>query len=358
MAENLEIMLDKGIIDSNVREYTKLQTPRELLNEIPVSKENVEFLYYSRRQIKDILDKKDIRKIAIVGPCSIHDVKAGIDYAYKLKILSDKIRDKLLVVMRTYFEKPRTVLGWTGLIDDPCMDESCKTEIGLRNARLFLKEIIEIRLPCATEFVGPIIPQYIGDLISWAAIGARTSESMPHRQLASGLSMPVGFKNSTSGDVSIAVDAAECAMHSHSFIGINLDGNTCIVRTQGNRYSHIVLRGGNGVPNCSSELVYEALILQERAGIPKNIIIDCSHGNSEKKYEKQEGVSYLVLDQIKNRNKDIVGIMLESNLYEGKQDFPKTSKERQNLRYGVSITDGCISWETTERILMKYYKAL
>lgn len=358
LTETLEEKMEEKLFDNNILGYDTLPSPRGLMEDIPLSDENKKFIINSRKQIEDILNKKNKRKIIIVGPCSIHDIKIGIEYAQRIKKLSEQVSDKLLIVMRTYFEKPRTVIGWTGLIYDPYLDGSYNIADGLRIARRFLKDITELKIPCGTEFVGSVVPQYISDMISWAAIGARTTESQVHRQLASGLSMPVGFKNSTSGDISVAVDAAKAARYPHKFIGIDVYGNTCAVETRGNKYSHVVLRGGNGIPNCSPELVSKALELQDKAGIPRNIIIDCSHGNSDKKYERQEEVAYPVMQQIINGNKNIVGLMLESNIHEGNQPFPKTLQERENLKKGVSITDGCISLETTERVIRKFYDML
>jgi 3-deoxy-7-phosphoheptulonate synthase len=355
--ETLEEKMEK-VFDNNILGYETLPSPRGLMDDIPISVRDREFIASSRREIEAILDKKDKRKIIIVGPCSVHDTETCIEYAQKIKDLSDEVSDEFLLVLRTYFEKPRTVIGWTGLIYDPHLDESYRIADGLRIARRFLKNITELRLACGTEFVGSVVPQYIADMISWAAIGARTTESQVHRQLASGLSMPVGFKNSTSGDIGVAVDAAKAARYSHKFIGIDVYGNTCAVETRGNKYSHVVLRGGNGVPNCKSELVSQTLQLLDKAKIPRNVIIDCSHGNSDKNYKKQEEVAYSVMQQIIDGNKDIVGIMLESYIHEDNQSFPKNLQERRDLKKGVSITDGCISLETTERVIRKCYAML
>ncbi|MFA5259404.1 MAG: 3-deoxy-7-phosphoheptulonate synthase [Candidatus Pacearchaeota archaeon] len=358
MTETLEDKMTEEIFDNNIAGYETLPSPKELMEEIPLSGRNKRFIAKSRREIESIFDKSDKRKIIIVGPCSIHDPDTCVKYAQEIKKLSDEVSDEFLLVLRTYFEKPRTIIGWTGLIYDPNLDESYKIADGLKMARRYLKNITELELPSATEFVGAIVPQYISDMISWAAIGARTTESQVHRQLASGLSMPVGFKNSTSGDIGVAVDAAKSARYAHKFIGIDVNGSASAVQTCGNKYSHVVLRGGNGVPNCKPELVSQTLQLLDNAGISRNVIIDCSHGNSDKKYEKQEEVAYAVMQQIINGNKDITGIMLESYLYEGKQPFPKNLKERMTLKKGVSITDGCISLETTQRVIRKCYELL
>jgi len=356
MTETLEDKMAEEVFDNNILGYENLPSPKGIMEEIPLSLRDKKFIARSRREIEAIFDKSDKRKIIIVGPCSTHDTETCIEYAKEIKKLSEEVCDEFLLVLRTYFEKPRTVIGWTGLIYDPNLDESYRIADGLKIARGYLKNITELELPCATEFVGSIVPQYISDMISWAAIGARTTESQVHRQLASGLSMPVGFKNSTSGDISVAVDAAKSARYSHKFIGIDINGCASAVETRGNKYSHVVLRGGNGVPNCKPELVSQTLKLLDSAGIPRKVVIDCSHGNSDKKYEKQEEVAYAVMKQIIDGNNDIAGIMLESYIYEGKQPFPKNLDERKALKKGVSITDGCISLETTQRVIRRCYE--
>lgn len=346
----------KKLYDSNIEDYETLPSPRGLITDIPISKYASELVTKTRREIGNILDKNEYRKIIILGPCSIHDVQNAIKYGEKIKKLSEQVSDELLLVMRTYFEKPRTVIGWTGLVYDPYLDGSYNIGDGLRVSRELLRDLNEKGIPCATEFVGSVVPQYIADFISWAAIGASTTESQVHRQLASGLSMPIGFKNSTSGDIQVAVDASKSAGYSHKFIGIDVYGNTCAVRTKGNPHAHIVLRGGNGTPNYKSEIVNQTLKMLEKAGIQKSIIIDCSHGNSEKKHEKQIEAGAVIREQILSGNEDIVGVMYESNNKSGKQKFPETSVERENLDSEISITDACIGWEETEKEVLKWYE--
>jgi 3-deoxy-7-phosphoheptulonate synthase len=346
------------LYDRNIEKYEVIPTPEHIINEIPISRENQGKIIQYRQEIMDILDKKNNRKIIIVGPCSIHDIDYGIEYAKELKNISKKVEDEILIIIRTYFEKPRTCFGWSGLIYDPCLDDSGDIVKGIKTSRNFLSNISDIGLPCGTEFLGTMTPQYISDFISWAAIGARTTESHIHRQLASGLSMPVGFKNNTSGNIDVAIDATIAARHSHKFLGVSYNGENCVALTKGNKYTHVVLRGGNGKPNFDSELVNYTLNSQEKRGISKNVIIDCSHGNSNKKYELQEEVSYNVLEQIVSGNEDIIGISLESNIHEGSQTFPRNYQEIKELRKGVSITDSCISMETTKRIIYNYYEKL
>ncbi len=344
---------ERKLYDLNISKYENLPTPRKILSSYPLLNGSEKTVSRSREEIKVILRKKDKRKVIIVGPCSIHDIEGGLEYAAKLTKLAYETRDKLLLVMRTYFEKPRTSLGWEGFIKDPNLDGSYDISKGIKESRKFLIDVTSMGIPCACEFVSTNLPQYIADLISWAAIGARTVESQAHRALASGLSMPVGFKNSTSGDIESVVNAAFVARNKRKFEGMDLDGRIGIVTTRGNKYTHVVLRGGNGHPNYSPKEVRRVLKLMENAEIAKNIIIDCSHGNSDKDYEKQEEVAYKVLDQMRT-NPNIIGIMLESNLFGDKQDFPKTKKERKSLKQGVSITDACISFDTTERIVRSY----
>jgi 3-deoxy-7-phosphoheptulonate synthase len=356
--ENRRKTMEEILSDLNVETCTGLYSPAELIRDLPLTPNAFSSVIKGRKEIENILDKKDKRKIIITGPCSIHDYDSAIEYAHRLKKLSEEVSDQVLIIMRTYLEKPRSCLGWKGYIYSPELDERGNIPKGLRESRKILRAISELGLPCANEFVNSIFPQYLSDLLSWVAIGARTTESQSHRELASGLSMPVGFKNNTAGEISSAIDAAKSANSPHTFLGVTQEGKTCIVETKGNPYCHVVLRGGNGVPNCTPEMVAQTLSLEEKTVIPKNIIIDCSHGNSEKKYEKQEEVSYKVLDQITSGTQDIVGIMLESHLFEGKQSFPKNPEEAEKLKYGISITDGCIDWQTTERIIKQYAEEL
>ena len=302
----------------------------------------------SRDVIRNILDRKDHRLFVVVGPCSIHDTKAAMDYAHRLKALAEELSDTLYIVMRVYFEKPRTTVGWKGLINDPYMDDSFKLEDGLHIGRQLLLDVLELGLPTSTEALDPISPQYLQDLISWSAIGARTTESQTHREMASGLSSPVGFKNGTDGGLTVATNALNSVANPHRFLGINGQGQVSLFTTTGNRYGHIVLRGGSAGPNYDS--VHIALCEQalEKAGVSNNIMVDCSHANSSKKPELQPLVVENVANQILEGNQSIVGLMIESHLQAGNQSIPDNLED---LEYGVSITDGCIDWETTESCL-------
>jgi len=342
------------MFDENIRKYTSISSPDELRAKFPASKKGLDFVNKSKQEIKKILDSEDNRKIVIVGPCSIHDEDSAIDYANRLKILSESVSDKILIVMRCYFEKPRTSIGWKGLISDPDLNNTFKMEKGLGIARKILCKITDLGLGTATEFLDPIIPQYVSELISWAAIGARTVESQTHRQLASGLSMPVGLKNATSGDVSVAINALISCGSPHSFLGITNSGQSCIVETKGNKYGHIILRGGKGTNYHKAEIneLQEALV---KKNLNKNVIVDCSHANSEKDYHKQKDVLKDVVSQIVEGNNGIVGVMLESHIEEGSQSIPE---DLSNLKKGVSITDSCIGWSETERIIIEMYGKL
>jgi 3-deoxy-7-phosphoheptulonate synthase len=302
----------------------------------------------SRERVIRILRQKDPRILIVIGPCSIHDEKGALEYAERLNALRKEFADKMEIVMRVYFEKPRTTIGWKGLINDPHLDGSQDIETGLKIARRLLLKITGMGLPAATEFLDPIVPQYIADLITWAAIGARTTESQTHREMASGLSMPVGLKNSTDGSLQIAIDAMGATRHAHSFLGINEDGVTSIVRTSGNPHAHVVLRGGRAKTNYDAESIRtaEQKLISEK--LPPVLMVDCSHANSEKKFAKQEDVWHSVIQQKVEGTRSLIGMMVESNLLEGSQPIPKNLKD---LRYGVSLTDSCIGWETTERML-------
>ena len=302
-----------------------------------------------RKNIENILERKDHRLIVVVGPCSIHDLKAAHDYANRLKALEEKVGDTLLIVMRVYFEKPRTTTGWKGLINDPFMNDSFKITDGLHIGRQLLHDILEIGLPTATEALDPISPQYLQDLIAWSAIGARTTESQTHREMASGLSSSIGFKNGTDGSLTVAINALQSVSSPHRFLGINSDGNVAIVTTKGNPYAHVVLRGGNGKPNYDSVSV--SICEQElvAAGIDANIMVDCSHANSNKDHNLQPLVLDNVANQIAEGNKSIIGVMIESNINAGNQ---KLSSNPDDMEYGVSVTDACIDWETTENTLV------
>jgi 3-deoxy-7-phosphoheptulonate synthase len=302
-----------------------------------------------REVLRNILDRSDRRLFVVVGPCSIHDPVAGLDYARRLKALADEVSETLYLVMRVYFEKPRTTTGWKGYINDPDMDDSFRVDQGMQKAREFLLELAELGLPAGTEALDPIAPQYLGDLISWTAIGARTTESQTHREISSGLSTPVGFKNGTNGDVGIAVNAILSASRPHSFLGINGQGRTSIVRTRGNRYGHLVLRGGDGRPNYDTVSVQMAeQALRSRPGLPSNIVIDCSHANSYKKPDLQPLVMADVVNQVRLGNQSLVGMMIESNIVAGNQAIPE---DLSQLKYGCSVTDACVDWETTEKMI-------
>tara|TARA_B100000575_G_C23099420_1_gene634243 strand:- start:691 stop:1710 length:1020 start_codon:yes stop_codon:yes gene_type:complete len=306
-----------------------------------------------RQEIKTILTLNKSKFIVIVGPCSIHNVNEAIDYANKLKILQQKVNSKIMIIMRVYFEKPRTTVGWKGLINDPHMDNSCKINRGLSQARYLLQKITEIGLPIACEFLDTITPQYICDFVSYGAIGARTSECQLHRQLASGLSMPIGFKNGTNGNIDIAIDAIIASNNKHTFLGINNESKACIIKTKGNKYSHIILRGGRVTTNYDKTSINNVVTSMTNNNLPINIVVDCSHGNSHKNYKNQPKVVDNIIEQFDSYNKIYIkGIMLESNINEGKQKISK------NLKYGVSVTDCCMSFETTEKVINKLYDAL
>ncbi len=332
-----------------------LISPEKLKTALPASDVCSKTVVETRSMIDDILNKKNPRLLAIVGPCSIHNSETALQYAEKLNLLRKRIESRILVVMRVYFEKPRTTIGWKGLITDPHLDGSYDIDTGLKTARKLLIDINRIGLPCGSEMLDPIIPQYISDLISWAAIGARTTESQTHREMASGLSMPTGFKNGTSGNLQLAVDALESARHPHSFIGIDSTGKTSVFKTRGNMASHVILRGGRSGPNYYEENVEEAEKLISARNIDPALIIDCSHANSGKEYRKQSRVLTSVIDQKKRGRDSIVGFMLESNIEAGNQKIPE---DKERLKFGVSVTDGCIGWEETEKILLGAFDRL
>jgi 3-deoxy-7-phosphoheptulonate synthase len=334
--------------DLRIEGYRPLTAPAILKKEIPLSSRANETVVFGRKAIENILSKKDRRLLAIVGPCSIHDEKAAIEYADRLNRLRKQVADTLCIVMRVYFEKPRTTVGWKGLINDPYLDGTCDMTAGLRKARGLLTQINEMGLPAATEMLDTITAQYVADLVCWSAIGARTSESQTHREMASGLSMPVGFKNSTDGNLSSAINALMAARARQSFLGIDQDGKTCVVKTNGNPWVHIVLRGGKR-PNYDPISLEEARLRLIEKNLPQAIMVDCSHANSMKKYQGQAVVWKSVISQYLAENESLIGLMLESNLHEGNQKF---SGDAASLKYGVSITDECISWETTEELLL------
>ncbi|MFP4564261.1 MAG: 3-deoxy-7-phosphoheptulonate synthase [Spirochaetia bacterium] len=340
--------------DLRIAGVRPLISPEALKREFPISDEQARFVLEGRNTIDNILRKNDPRMMAIVGPCSIHDPASALEYAAKLAELKKMIEDRIFVVMRVYFEKPRTTLGWRGLIVDPDLDGSYDIEKGLKKARRLLLEIIDQGLPVGSEMLDPIVPQYIADTVSWAAIGARTTESQTHREMASGLSMPVGFKNGTSGNLQLAIDAVKSSRSSHSFIGIDQEGRTCVLRTTGNPDGHMILRGGRSGPNYHEENVEEAETLFREAGLEPSLVVDCSHANSGKDHTKQERVLRSVIDQRTRGRSSLVGFMLESNIAAGSQ---KLSGER-GLAYGCSITDNCVGWEETEEMLRFAYERL
>ncbi len=339
----------------NVDAQNVLITPEALKEELPMSEAVHDTVVDSRQVVQDILDRKDHRLFVVVGPCSIHDPKAAMEYAHRLKALAEELSDTLYIVMRVYFEKPRTTVGWKGLVNDPHLDDSFKIEDGLRIARRLLLDILDLGLPTSTEALDPISPQYLQDLITWTAIGARTTESQTHREMASGLSSPVGFKNGTDGGLTVATNALNSVAKPHRFLGINRQGQVSVFTTRGNPYGHIVLRGGSGGPNYDSvhiKLCEDAL---DKAGVAPNIMVDCSHANSDKKPELQPLVVDNVGNQILEGNQSIVALMIESHLHAGNQSIPENLEE---LQYGVSVTDGCIDWETTEACLREMREKL
>lgn len=341
--ENLNIVGERVLI-----------SPAELHRRVPTSEQAAITIEKGRRAIEAILDRRDHRLLVIVGPCSIHDIAAARDYAERLRRMHDALSERLFVVMRVYFEKPRTTVGWKGFINDPRLDDSFHVEEGLTQARELLVWLAELGLPAATEALDPITPQYLADLFSWSAIGARTAESQTHREMASGLSMPVGFKNGTDGGLEVAINALQSAATAHSFLGINAAGQVTIIETKGNRYGHVILRGGKE-PNYDSVSVALAEQALAQVDMPQNLIIDCSHANSHKKPELQPLVAENIVNQIIEGNRSIIGLMLESNLQGGSQKVPANLAE---LEYGVSITDPCIGWAKTEEVLRHLHEKL
>lgn len=331
----------------HIAEEQILITPEALKKDLPLNAVLAEQIASSRQVIANIINGKDHRLLVVCGPCSIHDTEAALDYARHLKTLSDHLKDQLYIVMRVYFEKPRTTVGWKGLINDPYMDNSFDMETGLHIARRLLLDLVEMGLPLATEALDPNSPQYLGDLFSWSAIGARTTESQTHREMASGLSMPVGFKNGTDGSLGTAINAMRAAAMPHRFVGINQGGQVCLLQTQGNPDGHVILRGGKQ-PNYGPEDVAQCEKEMAQAGLRPSLMIDCSHGNSNKDFRCQSGVAESAVAQIKDGNRSIIGLMLESHLHEGNQS---SEQPRGDMRYGVSVTDACINWETTENLL-------
>lgn len=346
--EPTEVMSQSSIHNVNVASQQALTAPVALRSSVPVDESIFSFVRESREVVSNILDRKDHRLMVVVGPCSIHDHDAAIDYAAKLKTLSDELKDTLYIIMRVYFEKPRTTTGWKGLINDPSLDDSFDIEAGLKLGRTLLRDLLAMGLPTATEALDPITPQYLHDLICWSAIGARTTESQTHREMASGLSSAVGFKNGTDGSLDVAINALKSVQHPHRFLGINSEGVVSIFETRGNPYGHVVLRGGSNGPNYDSVNISKCESELAKAGLPSNIMVDCSHANSSKDHNVQPLVTRDISNQILKGNKSIVGVMLESHLNEGRQDIPD---DLSDLQYGVSVTDACMDWGTTENSL-------
>jgi len=351
-----------SLSDTRVLNTLRLTSPQDLCANLPASEPASSVVLEARESIREVLAGRDPRPIVIVGPCSIHDPRAALDYASRLAAVREQLEDRLLVLMRVYFEKPRTTVGWKGLINDPDLNNSFDMAKGLRTARSLLIEINELRIPVATEILEPFTPQYLGDLLAWVAVGARTTESQTHRQMASGLSAPVGFKNSTDGNLQIAIDAMRSAASPHRFLGIDRAGHAAMIETAGNPHTHVILRGGSDGTNYGADAVLEAGSMLDEVGLEPLIMIDCSHANSGKKHQRQAAVFRDALDQIRARKRDsglrapkIIGLMLESHLEAGRQDLPE---DRSALRYGVSITDACMDWETTRALLEEGHRAL
>ncbi|WP_372861393.1 3-deoxy-7-phosphoheptulonate synthase [Spongiibacter sp.] len=341
-------MSETAIENLNVEAQEVLITPASLKAALPMSDTAKAVVTAGRETVRNILDGKDHRMFVVVGPCSIHDVDQAMDYAKRLKVLADELQDTLLIVMRVYFEKPRTTVGWKGLINDPYLNDTFKIEEGLHIGRKLLLDISELGLPTSTEALDPISPQYLQDCIAWSAIGARTTESQTHREMASGLSSAVGFKNGTDGGLEVAMNAIGSAVKPHRFLGINNEGQVSVIHTRGNRYAHVVLRGGSAGPNYDSVHIKLCEAALAKAGYPQNIMVDCSHANSNKQPELQPLVIENVTNQVLEGNTSIVGLMIESNIKPGNQKIPE---DLSQLEYGVSVTDGCIGWEDTEAAL-------
>ena len=334
--------------NNNINSLESLVTPNEFKAQFPISDEISAHVEQSRQTLRNILDRKDDRLIVVVGPCSVHDTKAVIEYAERLAKFADSVKDQLFIVMRVYFEKPRTTVGWKGLINDPYLDGSFQIEKGMTLGRQLMIKINELGLPIANEALDPISPQYMQDLVSWSAIGARTTESQTHREMASGLSVPIGFKNGTDGSLGVAINALQSVSSGHRFLGIDDEGKVSIVHSSGNQYAHIVLRGGGGKPNYDSVNVKLTERALEEQGLPVNIMVDCSHANSNKDPELQPLVLENIAQQLLEGNTSLIGVMLESHLKAGNQ---KLTDDKSALEYGKSITDGCIDWQTTELAL-------
>ena len=338
-------MTDRRIEDLNIANQQVLTSPEDLKNQLPTTSMIADGVMQARQTIKNILDGKDHRLFVVIGPCSIHDTEAALDYGRRLALLADELKDTLYIVMRVYFEKPRTTVGWKGLINDPHLDGTFDIETGLHIGRKLMLDLSAMGLPIATEALDPISPQYQSDLWSWAAIGARTTESQTHREMSSGLSCPVGFKNGTDGGLTVAFNALESMASSHSFLGINPHGQVSITRTTGNQYGHVVLRGGGGKPNYDAANIAMCEQALKKDGLSGNIMVDCSHANSSKDPANQTLVMEDITQQINAGNDSIVGLMIESNINWGNQSIPDNLSD---LQYGVSVTDACIDWDTTQ----------
>ena len=339
--------MNNKIHNTNIENAAVIASPKELETQLPLSDKAYANIIESRRVVKNILAEKDNRLMVIVGPCSIHDIDAAKEYALKLKALQEELKDTLYLIMRVYFEKPRTTIGWKGLISDPDMDNSLDVDKGLYKSREFLTWLVDIGMPAATEALNPITPQYLADLISWCAIGARTTESQTHREMSSGLSMTVGFKNGTDGNIEMAINAINACSSPQSFLGINEHGQISTFKAKGNKSTHIILRGGK-TPNYSADYVSHCESLLRKNNLPERVMIDCSHGNSNKDYRLQGNVVREIGRQIAAGNKSIFGIMIESNIFAGNQSIPD---DLSQMKYGVSVTDGCIDWNETESVL-------
>lgn len=343
------------VSDVNVLDSAVLPAPEYLRRQIKRPKGSGLFVANARDNIHRIIFGDDPRALAIIGPCSIHDTKAGLEYAKRLATLAQSIQDRIYVVMRVYFEKPRTTVGWKGLIMDPELDNTCNIPLGLQTARRFLIDVLAQQVPTATELLDPITPQYISDLICWSAIGARTTESQTHRQMASGLSMPLGFKNATSGNIEVALNAIQAASQPQTFLGISHQGLASAITTRGNPNCHLILRGGQSGPNYDPKAISETSEALQQHNLRPSIMVDCSHANSNKDFNKQAEVLRSILPDMQNPNSAVIGFMLESNLHGGKQKIPAS---RTDLKFGKSITDACIDWDTTEALLMEAYEQL
>ena len=342
------------LINARILAQENLPPPSTIQKDIPHTKKSLATVLNGRATLEDILERKDARRFIVVGPCSIHDPAAALDYARRLKPLADEVADVLVLVMRVYFEKPRTTVGWKGLINDPDRDDSFNMVKGITIARTLLRDISEMGLAIGTEALDPLMPQYLGDLVSWNAIGARTTESQTHREMASGLSTPVGLKNGTDGGLMVAINAMQSARTPHAFLGIDAEGLTSVIRTAGNPHGHLILRGGHA-PNYGAEAVAQAEALLEKAGLPCSIVVDCSHGNSNKDHNRQVGVMQEVVQQIRAGNRSLVGMMIESNIVEGAQ---KIQADLAALVYGQSVTDACIGWEDSVTAIREAAAAL